>query len=181
MHNAFWNWQRESMLRRIKLSERKSQHLHVPEVWHLRWLMLGLIMLRNCFRSQGNVAMWVRISATGHGTVMKQLFSYRICLVEKSGQEYITAFWCWFGFWCDASFISYIVYRCKHLYNTWCQSGPYMELVVVLGWNRQTFYQGLWKSNFLLWNCFGSALWPTLQSMYHLRLCLLTVKGSKYL
>ena len=58
--------------------------------------------------------------------------------MEKSGQEYITVSGA-----CLASGVtlcSYIVYRCKHLYNTWCQS---MELVAVLGWNRQTFYQGL--------------------------------------
>ena len=32
---------------------------NVLGLWHLRWLMSGLLMLRNCFRSQGNVAMHV--------------------------------------------------------------------------------------------------------------------------
>ena len=45
---------------------------------------------------------------------------------------------------------SYIVYRCKHLYNTWCQSGPagalygasdsgWMEQVNFLSWFEKIF------------------------------------------
>ena len=45
-----------------------------------------------------------------------------IRLAEKSGQEYITAHGG--GLASGVTLPSYIVYSCKHLYNSWCQSVP---------------------------------------------------------
>ena len=45
-----------------------------------------------------------------------------IRLVGESAQEYITVSGA--GLASGVTLPSYIVYRCKHLYNTWCQSGP---------------------------------------------------------
>ena len=44
-----------------------------------------------------------------------------IRLVGESGQEYITVSGA--GLASGVTLPSYIVYRCKHLYNTLCQSG----------------------------------------------------------
>ena len=45
-----------------------------------------------------------------------------IRLVGESAQEYITVSGA--GLASGVTLPSYIVYRCKHLYNIWCQSGP---------------------------------------------------------
>ena len=47
-----------------------------------------------------------------------------IRLVGESGQEYITVSGAGLASRSGVTLPSYIVYRCKHLYNTWCQSGP---------------------------------------------------------
>ena len=167
---------------------------NVPELWHTRWLMPGLLMLRNCFRSQGNVAMWVRISATGHGTVMnlfpasKNVLAKRgsheegacIRLVEKVGRSillFLVLVW-------------HLVWRFFHKLTLFTvasisvilgarvdQQVHYMELVAVLRWNRQAFYQGLWKSNFAVKFIWFSSV--THSAVYVSFETLLTVNGSE--
>ena len=82
---------------------------------------------------------------------------------------------------------SYIVHRCKYLYNTislyyhtWCQSEPAGALY---GANGSAWME---QGNFLSWSVKIQFLdvkfiWSLLKSMLYLRVCLLTVKVSKYL
>ena len=76
--------------------------------------------------------------------------------MEKSGQEYSTVSGA-----CLASGVtlcSYIVYRCKHLYNTWCQSGPAGALYGASGsaWMEQAnFLSGFVKIHFFAVKFFG--------------------------
>ena len=53
---------------------------------------------------------------------------------RRSGREYITVLDAG-----SASGVKPLPYKCKHLYNTWYQV-YYMELVTVVGWNRQIWF-----------------------------------------
>ena len=71
--------------------------------------------------------------------------------MEKSEQEYITVSGA--GLASGVVLPSYIiiVYRCKHLYNTWCQSGPAGSLYGVSGSARirqASFLSGFVKIQF---------------------------------
>ena len=76
--------------------------------------------------------------------------------MEKSGQEYITVSGA--GLASGVVLPSYIVYRCKHLYNTWCQSGPPGSLYGASGSARigqANFLSGFVKIQFCAVNFFG--------------------------
>ena len=88
--------------------------------------------------------MWVRISAIGRGpdTSKKVLAERGSQKVDKTGgekwAECITVSGA--GLASGVTVPSYIVYRCKHLYSTWCQSEPASALYGASGsaWMEQT-------------------------------------------
>ena len=119
-----WNWLLASFTISQRQNNPQSGKWARTVTTNLRWLMPGL--LRICLRSQGWPCKRVwncNETASCTSDTPKNLLTRRgTWEVHEpgggSGREYITVLGA------GVKLPPYIVYKCKHLYHTWCLGGP---------------------------------------------------------